>query len=126
MEDYKSAALRHLSDAETLRDGGRFDNAGHLVGFAAECAIKFKISTLTTDGAAPHGHLPDFLVVARKHLGARTRYSGMYNIVKRDIFKSWDVGRRYETTGATVEQELDEWFSETRRLFAQAQIKERK
>lgn len=126
MEDYRSAALRHLTDASTLRTSGSRDNAGHLVGFAAECAIKLKISTLPTSAASVHGHLPSFLLIARKHLGARANYSGMYEIVKADVFKSWDVSRRYDATGNTSAAELDEWFGVTRRLFAQAQIKERK
>lgn len=126
MEDYRSAALRHLTDASSLRASGSRDNAGHLVGFAAECAIKLKISTLPTGGAAVHGHLPSFLVIARKHLGQRANYSGMYEIVKADVFRTWDVSRRYGATGNTTDAELDEWFGVTRRLFAQAQIKERK
>jgi hypothetical protein len=45
-EDYQSAALRHFEDATTLRISGRYDNAGHLIGFAAECAIKHRIMSL--------------------------------------------------------------------------------
>jgi hypothetical protein len=40
MENYEDAAVRHYDDAKALRDSGRGDNAGHLIGFAAECAIK--------------------------------------------------------------------------------------
>ncbi|WP_250518938.1 hypothetical protein [Caballeronia sp. ATUFL_M1_KS5A] len=126
MEDYKSAAIRHLHDATALRDSGSLDNAGHLIGFAAECAIKLKISTLSGSAEAPHCHLPALLDIARKHLGSRANYSGMYDIVKGDIFKSWNVNRRYAASGHTTNEELEEWFSTTRRLFAQAQIKERK
>ena len=45
-EDYASAAIRHFKDATALQSSGRLDNAGHLVGFAAECAIKHGISNL--------------------------------------------------------------------------------
>lgn len=126
MEDYKSAALRHFADAKTLREAARRDNAGHLVGFAAECAIKSKITTISADGASPHGHLPEFLIAARKHLGPRANYSDMYNLIKVEIFRTWNVNRRYLATGNTTDEELDDWFKVTRRLFQQAQLKERK
>jgi len=68
MEDYKSAAIRHYADAKTLREAGQLDNAGHLIGFAAECAIKLKITVKFTGEDSPHGHLPGFLIAARKQL----------------------------------------------------------
>lgn len=124
MEDYRSAAVRHLADAKVLKDQGRPDNAGHLLGFAAECAIKYRIASLKPTADKPHGHLPEFLIVARKHLGPRSAYTtGMFDIIKGDIFKSWAVGRRYFVTGHTSQAELDEWFAVTTRLFASAGIK---
>lgn len=124
MEDYRSAAVRHLADAKALSAQGRPDNAGHLLGFAAECAIKFRIASLKPMPDKPHGHLPDFLIVARKHLGPRTAYTtGMFDIIRADIFKTWAVERRYFVTGHTTQQELEEWFTVTARLFASAGIK---
>ncbi|HIE9582139.1 TPA: hypothetical protein ACXRY6_000091 [Klebsiella variicola subsp. variicola] len=43
MENYREAAIRHLNDSEKLLESNSVDNAGHLIGFAAECAIKYKI-----------------------------------------------------------------------------------
>lgn len=126
MEDYKSAAIRHFEDAEFLKFSGKSDNAGHLVGFAAECAIKHKILTLQLSQGSPHGHFPDFLIVARKHLGSRANFTNMYDILKADIFRNWNVNRRYSATGTTSAEELEDWFSVTMRLFATAGLKVRR
>lgn len=126
MEKYDSAAIRHFEDAQLLRDAGKLDNAGHLVGFAAECAIKHQISSLKSKQMNTlHGHLPDFLIVARKHLGSRSNYNGMFNILKSEIFSGWHVNRRYCQTGNTSPEELDIWFGVARRLFATAGLKVR-
>ena len=64
-QDYESAAVRHFEDAQTLWASGRVDNAGHLIGFAAECAIKHRISSLRPAAKSPQGHFPEILIAAR-------------------------------------------------------------
>ena len=125
MEKYDSAAIRHYEDAQLLRTSGKLDNAGHLVGLAAECAIKHKISTFKLNSNKPHGHFPDFLMVARKHLNGRGSYPypEMFNIVKQNIFSGWSINRRYYQTGHTTENELVPWFEVTKRLFFMAKLK---
>lgn len=125
VEKYDSAAIRHYEDAQLLNASGKLDNAGQLVGFAAECAIKHRISSLKTGQPSPHGHLPDFLTIARKHLNGRTAYPypAMFNIVRQDIFSGWNVNRRYYQTGNTTGDELVTWFEVTKRLFATANLK---
>jgi hypothetical protein len=125
LADYESAAIRHLSDAELLRSAGMGDNAGHLVGFAAECAIKHRITALHPAKDSPHGHFPDLITIARKHLGPRGANTAMFDILKNEIFKDWHVNRRYCTSGETTQQELDAWFQTTKRLFATARLKAR-
>jgi hypothetical protein len=125
-EDYGSAAARHFDDASALQESGRYDNAGHLIGYAAECAIKHRISSLRPGANCPHGHFPEILIAARKHLGARSQYTGMYDIVKGDILKGWGVNLRYEATGHTTSADLTAWFTATRRLFATANLKGRR
>lgn len=124
-ENYQSAACRHFFDASALQTLGKLDNAGHLIGFAAECAIKHRISSLRPGANSPHGHFPEILAVARVHLGPRSRYTSMYDVLKGDIFKGWNVNRRYQDTGATDADELANWFSATKRLFATAGIQAR-
>jgi hypothetical protein len=109
-----------------LRLSGRIDNAGHLVGFAAECAIKYKILNLRPKNDSPHGHFPELLIVARKHLGARSNFSNMYDVLKGSAFAGWHVNRRYWETGNTTEAELESWFTITKRLFATARLRGRK
>ena len=125
-DNYESAAFRHFYDAAKLKTAGSIDNAGHLVGFAAECAIKYRISSLRTAVNCPHGHLPELLIAARKHFGQRSGYTAMYDVVKADIFKGWNVNLRYDATGHTDPVELIKWFEVTRRLFATAGLKVRK
>lgn len=121
-DNYRSAALRHYDDAELLRNSARLDNAGHLIGFAAECAIKHRLSTLPV-ASDVHGHFPELLAVARKHLGARANYTGMYELVRGPIFDGWTVHLRYAETGVTTEAELEMWFQQTKRLMGAASIR---
>lgn len=74
-DNYEAAAVRHYADAKLLKEAGRKDGAGHLVGFAAECAIKFRIQTLQPNATSPQLHLPDLLAAARKKLAARGQMS---------------------------------------------------
>jgi len=123
MDDYQSAAVRHYEDAKSLQNLGRLDNAGHLIGFSAECAIKHKIKSLQPSGASLHGHLPDLLIAARKHLNGRAISSSMYSVLKNEVLKGWSVHRRYHSTGSTTAQELSEWFVTMARLLATAGIR---
>ena len=126
VENYESAACRHFLDAVLLKESERLDNAGHLIAFAAECAIKHRISSLRPNTNSPHGHFPEILIAARKHLGQRSGYTSMYGVIKGDIFNGWNVNRRYEATGVTSVTELTNWFAATKRLFATAGLKARK
>ncbi|GGC63712.1 hypothetical protein GCM10011504_47400 [Siccirubricoccus deserti] len=124
-EDYQAAALRHYQDASALRDAGRLDNAGHLIGFSAECAIKYRIESLGSGDRSPAQHLPDILVAARKRLGERSNFTSMYNLLKSDIFADWAVDHRYSSTGKTTSEQFEAWVHITRRLLAAANIRAR-
>lgn len=124
-EDYHAAAVRHYEDAKTLKHTGRLDNAGHLIGFAAECAIKHKIGSLGTGASSPPLHIPDIIHAARKRLGERVGYSSMFNLLKGDIFADWAVDHRYAETGKVTEQQINAWVQITQRLFAAANIRVR-
>jgi hypothetical protein len=125
-ENYGEAAIRHYEDAKTLREGGGLDNAGHLVGFAAECAIKHKIGTLGAGAASLQLHLPDILPAARKRLGERSSYASMFNLLKGDVFSDWAVDHRYAPTGKVTEQQMVAWLGLTQRLLAAAGIRVRR
>lgn len=124
-EDYHDSAIRHLADAKALKAEARLDNAGHLVGFAAECAIKFRIEALSGGEESPQQHLPFILAAARKRLGGRVGYASMYSIIKADIFTDWSVDHRYSANGKVTVNQLDGWISIAHRLFAAANIRMR-
>lgn len=126
-EKYDSAALRHYKDATSLSVAGRLDNAGHLIGFAAECAIKYGVFTLGGDEPR-YVHLPELRAIALKHLNGRGRRSNpeMLNLLRQDIFNDWSVNQRYCETGQTLQQELDTWFKVAGLSMKAAGIKERK
>lgn len=108
-----------------LRDAGRLDNAGHLIGFSAECAIKYRIDSLGLEGRSPAQHLPEILVAARKRLGERSNYTSMYNLLKGGIFTDWAVDHRYSVTGKITAEQVAAWFLITQRLLAAANIRVR-
>jgi hypothetical protein len=126
VEKYEQAAVRHWEDAERLREAGRLDNAGHLIGFAAECAIKHRIGSLSGDTASPAQHLPQILPAARKRLGSRVNFTTMFNLLKEDIFSDWSVSDRYSETGKVTQGQFQAWQAVTRRLLAAANIRVRK
>lgn len=122
-EDYSGSAVRHFQDAVALQAAGTLDNAGHLIGFAAECAIKSKLGELGNDGLM--AHLPDLLPAARKRLGSRAGYVSMYNLIKDDVLVGWFIDHRYAPTGRLSDETLAEWIAVTKRLMAAAGIKAR-
>lgn len=124
-EDYHAAAIRHYRDASVLRDAGRLDNAGHLIGFSAECAIKHRIDSLGSGDRSPAQHLPDILVAARKRLGERSSYASMFSLVRNGIFADWAVDHRYSPTGKATSEQVAAWFIITQRLLAAANIRVR-
>jgi hypothetical protein len=74
-EFYAIAAVRHFEDAEELAARKRFGGAGHLIGFAAECAIKHSVEALRPQKQAPHLHFPELVERAKKLLYGRRKHS---------------------------------------------------
>lgn len=122
-EDYQAAAIRHFQDATTLRSTGQLDNAGHLIGFSAECAIKHRIEALGSADGSPALHLPQILDAARRRLGERANFTSMFNLLKGDIFVGWAVDHRYSETGKVTSDQIEAWFGVTQRLLAAANIR---
>lgn len=124
MEKFDDAAIRHYVDAKYLREADRLDNAGHLIGFAVECAIKYCISTLKSPPKKPSVHLPKLLPIARIHLGPRgINNAKIYNALRTDILSGWLVENRYFSNGHTKKDDLDLWIKQTGYLFSAAGIK---
>jgi hypothetical protein len=125
-EVYHEAALRHFSDAEHLSTDGRLDSAGHLIGFAAECAVKHAIISLPSGDEAPHLHFPELINVAKRKLKGRQTQS-MFTILQSPKFmKDWLVAYRYSANGIVTRDIYDGWRSDASRLLGAAQIRKTK
>ena len=121
-EDYRSAALRHYTDAEMLAEQKRYDNAGHLLGFAGECAIKSAI--MAYSGTQPeHEHFPKLVDVARKKFN-NMRDSCMRLALSNDVFSGWRVEQRYDSTDTIDILSYEAWRRDARRLMGAAGLKQ--
>jgi hypothetical protein len=124
MEDYAQAASRHFSDSDRLAKALRWGNAGHLVGFAAECAIKYRIETLRPASGAPHGHFPALLDIARKHLRNR-RDTTMHSVLKiSNLMKGWEVDLRYAADAAVGKTQYEAWRAHAVRVLGAAGVRQ--
>lgn len=124
-ENYGAAALRHYTDAKLLASNERYDNAGHLVGFAAECSIKdvFQLS-----GSGRFLHLPKLLdAVMRQVQGRNPRHEGMRVILTllQTAFNDWDVSLRYHDDGID-KGTYEKWEQLARRALSAAGLAQRR
>lgn len=102
-EDYFDAANRHMHDAKLLRaqTSPSLENASHLAGIAAECALK-AILQHYSNGAQARIHLPSMWQHFACH-SSMSRRSGLRTRIaaQKMSFDQWDIGQRYEPRGAT-------------------------
>lgn len=122
-ENYAQASVRHYIDAKKLADTGRFDNAGHLVGFAAECAIKHAFDISVRTSASPKVHLPELAKAALKRMKSRNPASSPMQSLLSQIgsgyFQNWTVESRYSADGFITEASYVRWHElATRTLHA--------
>jgi hypothetical protein len=118
--------MRHYRDAEALADDGRYDNAGHLIGFAAECALKHHFNVTTTE-SSPRMHLPELASTMRKRFSARNpRQAVMRRLLDgfgAAFFSDWDVAHRYEADGVVSTELYHSWRVVTRRVLGAAGLR---
>lgn len=124
-DNYAEAAVRHLDDAEHLASLGRYDNAGHLVGFAGECAMKQKLRDLTQRaGENFHGHHPSPQTQLRTQLQRRGMQGQWLALCAGPtLFPDWDVNHRYSSDGVVTHQMYSRWLLLSKRLMSLAKIK---
>lgn len=119
-EVYAIAAVRHFQDAEELAALERFDGAGHLIGFAAECAIKHSVKALRPINQAPHLHLPKLVEKAKKLLHGRRRHT-LYTLLERRAFMDgWEVDQRYSDDGTVTRILYQMWRRDASRALGAA------
>jgi len=124
MPDFKNAAKKHFKDAELLFGKERFDNADHLFGVSAECAIKallihFGVGTDRHTGDI-HGyrqHVNELWPRASLYFSGRTgaRFASYFSQPSRP-FDNWRVKDRYEAEGAIRRETVDNHRKEAKRI----------
>ena len=92
MEFFYASALRHYKDAQILKEQGRYDNAVHLYGFAAECALKNLIAVYCDVGTIKkkYGHSGGGIIKDLYMFAANGTGSGILEpslSLKLDVYK---------------------------------------
>lgn len=101
--DFRDAADRHWTDSWYLSKDNRLPNADHLLGLAAECALKAVMLGLgmLLHGGAPADRLPfkhinilwdEFITFAQNRNGSH--YAAMLSGTPNP-FSDWDIDQRY-------------------------------
>jgi hypothetical protein len=125
--DYENAALRHYADAEHLAKSGRYDNAGHLIGFAAECALKKAARPFfRSDQCEIDGHLPNELKgKVRRELQGRAATGRLLGLVhpNSSFFSDWHINDRYSADGHVKAESYGKWLQQTRDIFSIARVR---
>jgi hypothetical protein len=114
--DYKAAASRHCKDAQHLVGWGRWANADHLAGIAAECALKAILlgylgATLTPSNFPVHpqasgslSHVNRLWNQLPQMVSGRTVGPGFTSLIAgTNPFATWAVDDRYSDGNAITE-----------------------
>ena len=127
MESFEHAARRHFADAEDLADLQRLDNAGHLIGLAAECAVKHAVRHVAPN--PPHIHFPE-LTGRIRHLGGRDPVvwkirRALSPPAHGSVFDDWSIAMRYDADGHVVDAQYRKWKAAAGRIMSAASIERR-
>lgn len=124
---FPDAARRHRNDAKQLAADRRFQNAGHLLGFAAECLAKEILAGvgITLDKASGlREHFPELGNQIRRN--GRTRVMALLTpIVRPSTFlDGWTAECRYEANilQTDAETRFNAWHADVNSLFKGAGI----
>lgn len=124
MDDYKQSAIRHFESAEILHNLQKYDTSAHLLGLAAECAIKDKCKITRADLTGIHGHLPDLFRIALRKID-HNHDRALHTLLKRNFFANWSINDRYSSDGKVTQDMLNNWFAETKQIFRHTGIKKK-
>lgn len=131
--DYPAAARRHKADSDSLYKQGRLDNADHLYGFAAECALLGSLCILKRAGVYQSLSLDAKGYVDDEDLRRNGHIKEVWNhmigrvarLSRRDIanlftrfrqhrdsmspypFRDWRVNNRYRGDGHVSRERVD-------------------
>jgi hypothetical protein len=126
-DSFPDSARRHRNDARSLATGHRFQNAGHLLGFAAECLAKEILANagITIDKSSGfREHFPK--LGQRIRMDGRTRVMALLTpVVSTATFlDGWQAECRYEAnlTLQDAETRFNSWWADVDPLFKAAGI----
>ena len=124
MESYEQAARRHFTDAEDLAGRRRLDNAGHLIGLAAECAVKHAVRHVAPD--PPHIHFPELTTGIRQLGGRHPVVSKIRRALSppahASVFDDWSIAMRYCADGHVVAAQYRKWKVAAGQIMSAASI----
>ena len=125
--NFEDAAKRHYADAEDLAERQRLDNAGQLIGLAAECAVKHAVHHLAPN--PPRIHFPELTAEIRRFGGRQPVISDIRRAlsppVHGSVFDDWAIAMRYCADGHVVDAQYRRWRMATGRLMRAARIEKR-
>ena len=122
-ESYLESALRHFEDSDLLAGGGRVEGAGHLIGFAAECAIKHAVASTPPGAGVPHVHLPQLVERVRKTLRGRTQSSILTALCRPNFMSGWVIENRYDANGTISVAQYRSWRDDANRVMSAAGLR---
>lgn len=118
VQDYASAAHRHLRDIGVLRQQERWDNVGYLSGYVAECGVK---AVIELAGIVFRRHLPqisrDHLVLAADLSLAARRYPIDLDPDLRALQSDWSTDLRYAETATLSEQDAIQFLGRAQGVY---------
>ena len=124
MESYEHAARRHFADAEDLAGLRRLDNAGHLIGLAAECAVKHAIRQIVPNPRRIH--FPELTAEVRKLGGRNSAVSQVRRALSppahASVFDDWSIAMRYCADGHVVAAQYRKWKVAAGQIMSAASI----
>ena len=124
-EDYPAAARRCCRDGRVLLEKGRYPNATHLFGLAAECALKTAMRSLPGPNRnLPSTHLPELIDGAHRWLQGR-RFNGLRQLLeKADFMEGWEIDSRYWPDEAFTEEGCRFYFDHARRTLRAVELED--
>lgn len=123
-ENYSHAASRLRHDAKKLASGGRFQNAGYLIGLAAECLVKeiLENAAVTIDRQSDLRHHFPTLVKKITSKGHGRFMGALMSILQSNFLNNWQIELRYEenSDAANAQEQWRNWETDVDGLFRAA------
>ncbi|MGO4167880.1 hypothetical protein [Novosphingobium sp. YAF33] len=124
-DDYAASAKRHSEAASDLAANAKYDNAGYLIGYTAECAIKHKMRQVSGQATERiEGHCPNIMNALRLRIQHRGLTGQWLQVVRGpNPLSDWEVDQRYASNGHVTKEKFEDWQKFANRLMSLAGIK---